>query len=34
LGSTQAVGLLIITVVAGIIILRTIDLQEIAARGE
>jgi len=34
LGSTQAVGLLIITVVAGVIILRTIDLQEIAARGE
>jgi spermidine/putrescine transport system permease protein len=34
LGSTQAVGLLIITVIAGIIILRTIDLQEIAARGE
>ena len=34
LGSTQAVGLLIITVVSGIIILRMIDLQEIAARGE
>jgi spermidine/putrescine transport system permease protein len=33
LGSTQAVGLLIITVVAGILILRTIDLQEIASRG-
>ncbi len=34
LGSTQAVALLLITVVAGIVILRTIDLQEIASRGE
>ena len=34
LGSTQAVGLLLITVVAGVVILRTIDLQEIAARGD
>jgi len=34
LGSTQAVGLLLITVVAGIVILRTIDLREIAARGD
>lgn len=34
LGSTQAVGLLIITVVSGIIILRMIDLREIAARGD
>ena len=34
LGSTQAVGLLIITVVSGIVILRTIDLREIAERGE
>jgi spermidine/putrescine transport system permease protein len=34
LGSTQAVGLLIITVIAGVIILRTIDLREIASRGE
>lgn len=34
LGSAQAVGLLIITIVAGVIILRTIDLQEIASRGE
>ncbi|MFB6224720.1 MAG: ABC transporter permease [Haloarcula sp.] len=33
LGSAQAVGLLIITVVAGIVILRTIDLKEIASRG-
>jgi spermidine/putrescine transport system permease protein len=33
LGSTQAVGLLIITVIAGVIILRTIDLREIASRG-
>jgi spermidine/putrescine transport system permease protein len=33
LGSAQAVGLLIITVVAGVIILRTIDLKEIASRG-
>lgn len=34
LGSTQAVGLLIITVVSGIVILRTIDLREIAERGD
>ncbi|WP_336021858.1 ABC transporter permease [Halobellus salinisoli] len=34
LGSTQAVALLLITLVAGIVILRTIDLQEIASRGE
>jgi spermidine/putrescine transport system permease protein len=34
LGSTQAVGLLLITVVAGVVILRTIDLREIAARGD
>jgi len=34
LGSAQAIGLLLITVVAGIIILRTIDLQEIASRGD
>ena len=34
LGSAQAVGLLVITIVAGVIILRTIDLQEIASRGE
>jgi spermidine/putrescine transport system permease protein len=34
LGSTQAVGLLLITLVAGVIILRTIDLREIAARGD
>ncbi|WP_338728255.1 ABC transporter permease [Haladaptatus sp. DJG-WS-42] len=33
LGSAQAVGLLIITVIAGIVILRTIDLREIASRG-
>jgi len=33
LGSTQAVGLLIITVVSGIVILRTINLREIAERG-
>jgi spermidine/putrescine transport system permease protein len=33
LGSAQAVGLLLITVVAGVIILRMIDLQEIASRG-
>jgi spermidine/putrescine transport system permease protein len=34
LGSTQAVGLLLITTAAGIVILRTIDLREIASRGE
>lgn len=34
LGSAQAVGLLIITLIAGVIILRTIDLNEIAARSE
>jgi spermidine/putrescine transport system permease protein len=34
LGSTQAMGLLIVTLVSGVIILRTIDLQEIAKRGE
>ena len=34
LGSAQAVGLLLITIVAGIIILRTIDLREIASRGD
>jgi spermidine/putrescine transport system permease protein len=34
LGSAQAVGLLIITVVAGILILQRIDLQEIASRGD
>ena len=34
LGSTQAVGLLIITVVSGIVILRMIDLREIAERGD
>lgn len=34
LGSAQAVGLLLITVVAGVIILRTIDLREIASRGD
>ncbi len=34
LGSAQAVGLLIITLVCGIIILRTINLKEIASRGE
>lgn len=34
LGSAQAVGLLLITVIAGIIILRTIDLREIASRGD
>jgi spermidine/putrescine transport system permease protein len=33
LGSAQAVVLLIITTVCGVIILRTIDLQEIASRG-
>ncbi|MDG5778152.1 ABC transporter permease [Haloarculaceae archaeon H-GB1-1] len=33
LGSAQAVGLLLITLVAGVIILRTIDLREIASRG-
>ena len=33
LGSTQAVGLLLITLVSGILILRMIDLQEIASRG-
>jgi spermidine/putrescine transport system permease protein len=33
LGSTQAVGLLVITVVSGVVILRTIDLREIAERG-
>ena len=34
LGSAQAVGLLIITVICGIIILRTINLKEIASRGD
>lgn len=34
LGSAQAVGLLIITVICGIVILRTINLKEIASRGE
>jgi spermidine/putrescine transport system permease protein len=34
LGSAQAVGLLIITLVCGIIILRTINLKEIASRGD
>jgi spermidine/putrescine transport system permease protein len=34
LGSAQAVGLLIITVICGVIILRTINLKEIASRGE
>ena len=34
LGSAQAVGLLIITLVCGLIILRTIDLKEIASRGD
>jgi len=34
LGSAQAVGLLIITVVCGVIILRTINLKEIASRGD
>lgn len=34
LGTAQAVGLLIITVICGIIILRTIDLKEIASRGD
>jgi len=34
LGSAQAVGLLIITLVCGVIILRTIDLKEIASRGD
>lgn len=34
LGSAQAVGLLVITIVAGIIILRSLDLAEIASRGE
>ncbi|QCS42731.1 ABC transporter permease [Natrinema versiforme] len=33
LGSAQAVGLLLITTVCGIVILRTIDLAEIASRG-
>lgn len=33
LGSAQAVVLLIITTVCGVIILQTIDLQEIASRG-
>jgi spermidine/putrescine transport system permease protein len=33
LGSAQAVGLLIITVLCGIVILRTINLKEIASRG-
>lgn len=34
LGSAQAMGLLIVTLVSGVIILRTIDLKEIAKRGE
>lgn len=34
LGSAQAMGLLVVTLVAGVIILRTIDLQEIAKRGD
>ncbi|WP_255198223.1 ABC transporter permease [Halorarius litoreus] len=34
LGSAQAMGLLIVTLVSGVIILRTIDLQEIAKRGD
>lgn len=34
LGSAQAVGLLVITLICAIIILRTIDLREIASRGE
>ncbi|AXG05386.1 ABC transporter permease [Haloplanus rubicundus] len=34
LGSAQAVGLLIITLVCGVIILRTINLKEIASRGD
>jgi spermidine/putrescine transport system permease protein len=34
LGSAQAVGLLIITLICGIIILRTINLKEIASRGD
>lgn len=34
LGSAQAVGLLLITVVAGVLILRSLDLREIASRGE
>ncbi|ELY68967.1 ABC transporter permease [Natrinema versiforme] len=33
LGSAQAVGLLLITTVCGVVILRTIDLTEIASRG-
>lgn len=34
LGSAQAMGLLVVTLVSGVIILRTIDLQEIAKRGD
>jgi len=34
LGSAQAVGLLLITLVCGVIILRTINLKEIASRGD
>ncbi|RLM59769.1 ABC transporter permease [Halobellus sp. Atlit-31R] len=34
LGSAQAVGLLVITVVVGVVILRSLDLQEIASRGD
>ncbi|MBV0903734.1 ABC transporter permease [Haloarcula salina] len=34
LGSAQAVGLLLITIVAGVVILRSLDLREIASRGE
>jgi len=34
LGSAQAVGLLIITLICGVIILRTINLKEIASRGD